>query len=235
VIVVDNGGYQEIRDQEAARGIPPIGVELRTPDLAALAVAMGARGLRTTSTADLAELVSGALDADGPTLIHFDPLKGRTTMTANLDVAIVVAIYLIGMIAFGFWGKRRATTQSDFLVAVMVLIACALQDVVAALTVAYDILVGGLLVPILGGLVWRRGTNVGAVAAMAVGTVATLATMMYVGDIFANEPIYVGLASGLVVFVVGSLATKPTDPEVLAEWDRRSSGRETETVPAELT
>ena len=46
-----------------------------------------------------------------------------------------------------------------------------------ALTVAYDILVGGLLVPILGGLVWRRGTNVGALAAMAVGTVATLAAM----------------------------------------------------------
>ena len=99
-----------------------------------------------------------------------------------------------------------------------------LQDVVAALTVAYDILVGGLLVPILGGLVWRRGTNVGAVAAMAVGTVATLATMVVVGDIFANEPIYVGLASGLVVYVVGSLATKPTAPEILAEWDRRSRG-----------
>src|SRR5919112_2485961 len=37
-------------------------------------------------------------------------------MAANLDVAIVI-IYLLGMIAFGFWGKRRATTQSDFLVA----------------------------------------------------------------------------------------------------------------------
>ena len=72
VIVVDNGGYQEIKDQEAARGIPPIGVELRTPDLAALAVAMGAHGVRTTSSADLTELVSGALGADGPTLIHFD-------------------------------------------------------------------------------------------------------------------------------------------------------------------
>jgi thiamine pyrophosphate-dependent acetolactate synthase large subunit-like protein len=72
VVVVDNGGYQEIKDQEAARGIPPIGVELRTPDLAALAIAMGARGVRTTSTADLTELVSGALGADGPTLIHFD-------------------------------------------------------------------------------------------------------------------------------------------------------------------
>jgi len=72
VIVVDNGGYQEIRDQQAARGIPPIGVELRTPDLAAMAVAMGARGMRTTSAADLTEMVGSALDADGPTLIHFD-------------------------------------------------------------------------------------------------------------------------------------------------------------------
>lgn len=107
---------------------------------------------------------------------------------------------------------------------VMVAIACVLQDVVAALTVAYDILVGGLLVPIIGGLVWRRGTNVGAVAAMAVGTVGTLATMLVVGDIYANEPIYVGLASGLVVYVIGSLLTKPTDAEVLAEWDRRSRG-----------
>ena len=62
----------------------------------------------------------------------------------------------------------------------MVVIACVLQDVVNALTVAYDILVGGLLVPILGGLVWRRGTNTGALAAMAVGTVATLVTMFIV-------------------------------------------------------
>jgi thiamine pyrophosphate-dependent acetolactate synthase large subunit-like protein len=72
VVVVDNGGYQEIRDQEAARSIPPIGVELRTPDFAVLAVAMGARGVRTTSTGDLTDLVRGALAADGPTLIHFD-------------------------------------------------------------------------------------------------------------------------------------------------------------------
>jgi SSS family solute:Na+ symporter len=107
---------------------------------------------------------------------------------------------------------------------VAIVIACLLQDVVAALTIAYDILVGGLLVPILGGLMWRRATIVGAVGAMAAGTVATLVTMAVVGDIEANEPIYVGLAAGLVVFVVGSLASRPTAPEVLAEWDRRSSG-----------
>ena len=81
--------------------------------------------------------------------------------------------------------------------------------------------------PILGGLIWRRGTNVGAVAAMAVGTVATLATLIVFGDIYAVEPIYFGLASGLVVFVVGSLLSKPTAPEVMAEWDRRSRGEQT--------
>jgi solute:Na+ symporter, SSS family len=113
----------------------------------------------------------------------------------------------------------------------MIVIACLLQDVVAALTVAYDILVGGLLVPILGGLLWRRGTNVGAVAAMAVGTVVTLATMIIVGDIFANEPIYFGLASGLVVFIAGSLLSKPTAAEVMAEWDRRSRGESTASAP----
>jgi len=116
----------------------------------------------------------------------------------------------------------------------MVVIACVLQDVVNALTVAYDILVGGLLVPILGGLVWRRGSNTGALAAMAVGTVATLVAMFMFG-IEANEPIYWGLASGLVVFVVGSLASKPTDPEVLAEWDRRSRGEGTAIKPSRST
>ena len=105
---------------------------------------------------------------------------------------------------------------------VMIVIACLLQDVVAALTVAYDILVGGLLVPIIGGLVWRRGTGAGALAAMGIGTVATLVTMFVVGDLYANEPVYVGLATGLVAYVAGSLATRPTDPEVLAEWDARS-------------
>jgi SSS family solute:Na+ symporter len=57
---------------------------------------------------------------------------------------------------------------------------------------------------------------------MGVGTVATLVTMVVVGDLYANEPVYVGLGTGLVAYVVGSLASRPTNPEVLAEWDARS-------------
>jgi SSS family solute:Na+ symporter len=116
----------------------------------------------------------------------------------------------------------------------MVAIACVLQDVVNALTIAYDILVGGLLVPILGGLIWRRATIVGALGAMAVGTLSTLVAMFVFG-IEANEPIYWGLASGLVVFVAGSLLSKPTSPELMAEWDRRSGGHEARAVPTAVS
>ncbi len=72
VVVVDNGGYREIADQQRARSMAPIGVELHSPDLAALAVAMGAHGVRADGPGALPDLVAGALDADRPTLIHLD-------------------------------------------------------------------------------------------------------------------------------------------------------------------
>ncbi|WP_406029309.1 hypothetical protein OH802_15635 [Nocardioides sp. NBC_00850] len=110
---------------------------------------------------------------------------------------------------------------------VVVVISSLLNDVVSGLTIAYDILVGGLLVPILGGFVWRRGTGAGAVTAMAAGTAATLATMAIVGDVLANEPVYAGLAVSAVAYVVVSLLTRPTDPAVMREWTDRLAGRET--------
>lgn len=115
---------------------------------------------------------------------------------------------------------------------VATLIAMVLSDVVAALTVAYDVLVGGLLVAILGGLFWKRANGTGAVASMIVGTIVTLGSMgVYAaieGDllsgIYANEPIYWGLLASAVVYVGVSLATTPTPPEVLRKWEARKAG-----------
>jgi acetolactate synthase-1/2/3 large subunit len=70
IVVVDNGGYREIRDQQAERGIPPVGVDLPAPDLAALAAAFGAHGVRAADPGALTALVADALSADRPTLIH---------------------------------------------------------------------------------------------------------------------------------------------------------------------
>jgi SSS family solute:Na+ symporter len=113
--------------------------------------------------------------------------------------------------------------------------AIALNNVVEALTVAYNLLVGGLLVPILGGLLWKRGTVQGALAAVIVGGLAVIGLMAGYG-ILANEPVYYGLLASLVAYVAVSLATRPTDETVLAAWRERLAGRNpelaSEPVPA---
>jgi SSS family solute:Na+ symporter len=113
----------------------------------------------------------------------------------------------------------------------VIVIAALLNDVVSALTVAYDILVGGLLVAILGGFLWKRATGTGALWSMGVGTVVTLGTMFAVGDVLANEPIYYGLAASLVAYVVASLLTKRTPADVLQVWDDRLAGRDAAAEP----
>ncbi|MGP4002806.1 sodium:solute symporter [Streptomyces sp. 8N706] len=123
--------------------------------------------------------------------------------------------------------------------AAVIVIAILLNNVVEALTVAYNLLVGGLLVPILGGLLWKRGTGTGALASVGVGGLTVIALMASKG-ILANEPIYYGLLASLAAYVVVSLATKPTDPAVLAAWRKRLAGgtepagtvAEEETAPA---
>ncbi|SED32469.1 sodium:solute symporter [Streptomyces sp. TLI_105] len=113
---------------------------------------------------------------------------------------------------------------------VVILVAIALNDVVQALTVAYNLLVGGLLVPILGGLLWRRGTVQGALAAVTVGGLAVIGLMWTYG-ILANEPVYYGLLASLATYVIVSLATRPTDATVLANWRARLAGQDTTTEP----
>ena len=72
VVVANNGGYREIRDQQAARGIAPVGVDLHVPDLAALANAVGATGERAENARDAAARARAALTRRGPTVISLD-------------------------------------------------------------------------------------------------------------------------------------------------------------------
>jgi len=108
---------------------------------------------------------------------------------------------------------------------IAIVLAAMIRDVVAAITIAYDILVGGLLVPILGGLVWKRATGTAALASMLVGAIATVASMLIIGDILATEPVYYGLGTSLMTFIIVSLTTASTSDDVLQEWTRRTTGR----------
>ena len=62
VVVVDNGGYGEIEQNEANRGIDPIGVRLHQPDWVALARAFGASGMRVDSASTVTRMVLSVSD-----------------------------------------------------------------------------------------------------------------------------------------------------------------------------
>ncbi|WP_342622925.1 sodium:solute symporter [Pseudomonas alkylphenolica] len=86
-------------------------------------------------------------------------------------------------------------------------IALVVEDVISALTLAYNLLVGGMLVPLIGAIFWKRATTAGAITSMALGFVTALAFMIKDG-MDANTPIYYSLAIALVSFVVVSLMSR---------------------------
>ena len=70
VICVDNGGYGEIEQNEADRGIPAIAVRLSQPRWPALAEAFGGRGFAVSSAEQLEARVAEAIACTGVTLVH---------------------------------------------------------------------------------------------------------------------------------------------------------------------
>ena len=83
-------------------------------------------------------------------------------------------------------------------------IALVVNDVISALTLAYNLLVGGMLIPLIGAIYWKRATTSGAITSMALGFLTALALMLKDG-FDANTPIYYSLSVGLISFVVVSL------------------------------
>jgi SSS family solute:Na+ symporter len=123
--------------------------------------------------------------------------------------------------------EYNASRLATLLVGVVVLvIAVIVSDVVGALTVAYNLLVGALFVPIIGALFWRRATGTGALVSMLVGGVVVVGLMAWQG-LLANSPIYGGLLASLVAYVVVSLLTPQASEREASAWDQRMTGQGT--------
>jgi SSS family solute:Na+ symporter len=90
--------------------------------------------------------------------------------------------------------------------AIATTIACLTTDVIAALTVGYDLLVGALFVPTIGAILWRHGTPKAALASIAVGAVAVVG-LLFVNGMDSDAPIYGGLGSSLFIFLLVSRFT----------------------------
>ena len=98
-----------------------------------------------------------------------------------------------------------ATRITTLVIGVAVVgVSLVLNDVVGALTVAYDLLTGALFVPIVLGLLWARGTARAAVWSMAVSSVVII-VLLFTSGLYSNDPIIYGLLTSLVVYVGISL------------------------------
>ena len=187
----------------AARVILP---DLSTPDNAFARIATEALPIGITGLVLAAALAAVMSTASAG-------LLASSTILAN-DV-------YAGFIARGDHNTVLVSRVATLLVGVATLVtSVAVNDVVGALTVAYDLLTGALFVPIVGALFWRRATAAGALASMAAGSVAVVFFMVKDG-LFANSPIIWGLVASLVAFVVVSLLTPKPSEESMAAWERR--------------
>jgi acetolactate synthase-1/2/3 large subunit len=70
VVVVDNGGYGAIRAGMVARGDPVHGVDLDSPDFAAIARGLGCHGVRVDDPASFTATLERAATEDRPTVVH---------------------------------------------------------------------------------------------------------------------------------------------------------------------
>jgi thiamine pyrophosphate-dependent acetolactate synthase large subunit-like protein len=70
IVLWNNDGLGQIRDDMISKGIPEVGVNPRNPDYLQLARAFGCHGVRPDSLDGIADAVAKALGADVPTLIE---------------------------------------------------------------------------------------------------------------------------------------------------------------------
>ncbi|MGH3344829.1 MAG: sodium:solute symporter [Carbonactinosporaceae bacterium] len=127
----------------------------------------------------------------------------------------------IRFVARGEPDRVRVSRVATLLAGVATLVtAVAVNDVIGALTVAYDLLTGALFVPTVAGLFWRRATGTGAFASIIVSSVVVVVLLVTQG-LFSNLPILYGMAASLVTLVAVSLLTPAPGAEAMAAWERR--------------
>ena len=169
--------------------------------LAGLVVAAALAAIMSTASSAL--LAAATLAAEDGYVRFFggNDTEGRNELLINRVSTLVVGMVVIG-------------------------IALVVRDVVGALTVAYDLLVGALFVPIVGAFFWRRATGAGALISMAVSSVVVIVLLLWRG-LLSNDPIIYGLLTSLVVFVVASLLTQRPSEQRMKTWEERLVGEET--------
>jgi pyruvate dehydrogenase (quinone) len=103
VVVFNNGALGFIELEQKSTGFLDFGTELKNPNFAAMADAMGIRGIRITDASEVEEAIATALSHDGPVLI--DAVVNRTELvmppSITAEMAKGFSLYMVKAIMNG--------------------------------------------------------------------------------------------------------------------------------------
>lgn len=116
--------------------------------------------------------------------------------------------------------RLTAARVATLLVGVLALVlASTVVDVVYWLQMFSSALAASAFAPVLlAGLLWRRATREGAIAAMIGGSVGAIVWQALGVPVQAIHPVYAGITVSLILLVVVSLLTPPPPEKVLAKY-----------------
>jgi pyruvate dehydrogenase (quinone) len=103
VVVFNNGALGFIELEQKSAGFPPAGTELRNPNFAAMAEAVGVRGIRLQDPNEVEAGIKAALAHDGPVLV--DAVVNRTELAmppaVTLEMAKGFTLYMMRAVMNG--------------------------------------------------------------------------------------------------------------------------------------
>lgn len=103
IVVFNNGTLGFIEVEQKSAGFLPTGTELKNPNFAAMAEAIGAKGIRIEDPADVERGIAEALAYDGPALV--DAVVARTELpippTINVEMAKGFSLYMLKAVFSG--------------------------------------------------------------------------------------------------------------------------------------
>jgi SSS family solute:Na+ symporter len=138
------------------------------------------------------------------------------TLSSMLSIDVVRGFFRVSL------SDRVSANLGRIFIVIMTAIAYLLAlrtpTALAQLAVLMVAWVGCVLIPLIGPLMWSRGTKVGAIAALVVGSVAVAVTTFYVPSPLGFTANMWGPVLGAITFVVVSLFTKPVSEERQARF-----------------
>lgn len=117
IVVYNNGSLGFVAMEMKAIGMPPFGTDLKNPNFAKMAEAIGIMGIRVENSADVPTAIEKALAHDGPVLIDVltNPTELAMPPRINIEQAKGFGIYMIKQTLLGDGAEVWDTLKTNFL------------------------------------------------------------------------------------------------------------------------